>query len=218
MSEASTKDLILDAAEQQFADKGFAGTSLRAIMKNADVNMASIHYHFGSKEALIEAVVRRIAEPINRERLALLDDLEASHPEGELPLRGVIVAFLTPVKRLYAHPRGRTFFPRLMGRMTMEAGEELSPVMASIFGETGARFMAALGRAVPHLDSEEVFWRLHFAIGAMAFAIAAPGIHHHNVHSITEPPDPGTSFDRLVNFVTAGMEAPAPTVTRKANK
>lgn len=63
MSEITTKNRILDTAEKLFAKQGFAATSLRAIIKEADVNTASVHYHFGSKEGLIEAVLKRQAAP-----------------------------------------------------------------------------------------------------------------------------------------------------------
>ncbi len=65
MSEMTTKTLILDTAEKLFATNGFTGTSLRAIIKEAGVNTASVHYHFGSKEGLIEEVLRRRAAPLN---------------------------------------------------------------------------------------------------------------------------------------------------------
>src|SRR5918996_5614170 len=69
---ASTRERILDAAEQRFADEGFAGTSLRKITALAGVNVAAVNYHFGSKEELLRAVLSRIVEPVNRERLELL--------------------------------------------------------------------------------------------------------------------------------------------------
>ena len=68
-----TKQRILDSAERLFAEYGFAGVSLRTIIADAKVNLAAIHYHYRSKEALFDAVILRRLEPINRERLELLD-------------------------------------------------------------------------------------------------------------------------------------------------
>ena len=48
----STKNKILDAAEVLFADKGFNGTSLREITSYAEVNLAAVNYHFGSKKGV----------------------------------------------------------------------------------------------------------------------------------------------------------------------
>ena len=77
MSTADTKLTILDTAERLFADHGFGATSLRNIISEAEVNLAAVHYHFGSKEALIKAVLERRIIPLNLERLRLLDLAEA---------------------------------------------------------------------------------------------------------------------------------------------
>ena len=55
MAQSETVERILDAAEQLFAEKGFAETSLRLITSKAGVNLAAVNYHFGSKKALIQA-------------------------------------------------------------------------------------------------------------------------------------------------------------------
>ena len=52
-----TKDRILESAEKLFAEQGYAATSLRSIIAAAGVNLASVHYHFHSKESLLEAVM-----------------------------------------------------------------------------------------------------------------------------------------------------------------
>ncbi len=47
----TTKDKILNAAEKLFAEQGFNGTSLREITSAAEVNLAAVNYHFGSKKS-----------------------------------------------------------------------------------------------------------------------------------------------------------------------
>src|ERR1022692_2401549 len=79
-----TKERILDTAERLFAKQGYAATSLRGIIAEAGVNLAAVHYHFHSKEALLEAVILRRSVPANRERLALLDRFEKER-EGNPP-------------------------------------------------------------------------------------------------------------------------------------
>ncbi len=75
---SDTKQRILDTAERLFADRGFAGTSLRAITREADVNQAAVHYHYGSKDELLKAVLNRLIVPMNEERLRLLDEATAA--------------------------------------------------------------------------------------------------------------------------------------------
>ena len=72
MAKTDTKTRILDTAERLFAQKGFDAVSLRNIIASAKVNLAAVHYHFGSKQALVHAVIGRRLRPINGERLAKL--------------------------------------------------------------------------------------------------------------------------------------------------
>ena len=90
-----TKEKLLDAAEELFADHGFASTSLRDITTEADVNLAAVNYHFGSKLDLLRAVFARRIGPVNAERLERFDALD--DPDVEEVLR----AFIAPLfKRL----------------------------------------------------------------------------------------------------------------------
>ena len=70
-----TREKILDAAEALFVERGYAATSLRAIATAAGVNLAATNYHFGSKMGLFAAVFHRRIEPINQQRLVLLNEL-----------------------------------------------------------------------------------------------------------------------------------------------
>lgn len=65
MAQSDTVDRILDAAEELFADRGFAETSLRMITSRAKVNLAAVNYHFGSKKSLIQAVFARFLTPFS---------------------------------------------------------------------------------------------------------------------------------------------------------
>jgi len=60
---------ILNSAEELFAVKGFNATSMRAITDKANVNLAAVNYHFGSKDNLIFEVIKRGIQPINASRL-----------------------------------------------------------------------------------------------------------------------------------------------------
>ena len=73
MKQKYTKTKILNAAEDLFAARGPNAVSLRQVISRAKVNLAAIHYHFGSKESLLQAVLSRRLVPLNAERLALLE-------------------------------------------------------------------------------------------------------------------------------------------------
>ncbi len=80
-----TKERLLDSAEHLFSRRGFSATSVRQITAEANVNLAALNYHFGSKEQLISAVFARRLGPLNEERIGLLERC-CSEPSGEYPL------------------------------------------------------------------------------------------------------------------------------------
>ena len=99
-----TKERILDTAERLFAEQGYTATSLRGIIAEAEVNLAAVHYHFHSKEALLEAVILRRSVPANRERLILLDRCEQAAGNRPPSLEQVIEAFVAPTFRMARDP------------------------------------------------------------------------------------------------------------------
>ena len=86
-------DALLDAAEAEFADAGIETGSLRKIMRAASADPGAVHYHFGGRKALAEAVLSRVLVPLNARRLELLDRAEAS---GELTLAELVDALVRP--------------------------------------------------------------------------------------------------------------------------
>src|SRR5260370_621303 len=101
---------------------------LTAIIADAKVNLAAIHYHYRSKEALFDAVILRRLEPINRERLAILDAYE------QPTLEQVLEAFLAPAFRVGADPDGGPTFVRLMGRIFWGQTSGFFPLVEVTFG------------------------------------------------------------------------------------
>ena len=79
---------ILRVAETLFAEKGFDGTSIRDIAKEAKINIAMVSYYFGSKEQLLEAIIlnRATAIKLQLDILTLedLDPLQKIHKLIEL--------------------------------------------------------------------------------------------------------------------------------------
>ena len=91
---------ILDAAENTVAELGFAGASLREIVREARVNLATVYYYFGSKRGLMEAVLKRRFGPLREEHLALLREFEAAANGRPLPVEKILEAMLLPPLRL----------------------------------------------------------------------------------------------------------------------
>jgi AcrR family transcriptional regulator len=204
---AETRERLLDTAEQLFAEEGIARTSLRAITLAAGVNVAAIHYHFGSKEALLQSVFARHLAPVNRERLARLEAIEEHAATRQLSLERVLEAFLAPVLGLLGDPEGARLAV-LFGRLYTEPEDLVVNLLREQFREVADRFTAALRRALPELSESEVVWRLHCAIGAVGHVLASA--HQPEVARELGLPraDDATMLRRLTAFCAAGFRAP----------
>lgn len=206
MTLADTKERLLDAAERLFAAEGFAATSLRDITAAADANLASVNYHFGGKEGLLEAIFERRLAPVNRERLRLLARLR-ERAQGAPALEEVLWAFLEPPFRAIAETgEGGRHFMRIAGRMHSD------PVRWGAFFErqfdaVAERFRDAFVGALPELPAEEVVRRMHYLIGAMAHtfcwaeAMCPLGARLEG--------DAKSTLHSLLRFAASGMRAPA---------
>ena len=161
-----TKKKILDSAQRLIGSQGYAATSVRHIISEAGVNLAAIHYHFGSKEDLLAAVIARKADLVNEERMNLLDRLEAEAGTGPLSVKKVLEAWFLPMAEA---ADGDPSFVLLMGRLMSEG--MLQTIVEKHFREPAERITGALRRALPELPDEEFRWRMHFMFGAMAFTM-----------------------------------------------
>ncbi|MBI2487952.1 MAG: TetR/AcrR family transcriptional regulator [Deltaproteobacteria bacterium] len=207
MDEKDTKERILDTAECLFAEKGIKETSVREITSAAEAHLAAVNYHFGSKEGLIRAVLTRRTEPLNKERLRILETFEVEAGSTPVPLESILHALFTPpIKLCLKHPD----FMRLAGRMLSEPDKELRRVFVSQFEEVFLRFKTALGRTLPDLPEKELLWRMHFIAGAM--------IHTYTNYAVLESLSSGLCIltddeevvERLISFCVAGLRTPLP--------
>jgi AcrR family transcriptional regulator len=207
----NTKERILDTAERLFAKQGYAATSLRGIIAEAGVNLAAVHYHFHSKEALLEALILRRSVPANRDRLALLDRFEkeaGGHPPA---LEKVIEAFVAPTLQMSRDPQtGGIVFMKLLGRLHAE-GVLLPRILTTQFGDVLERFGAALRAALPDLPPEELSWRLNLAVGALAQTLRGGSKDLETISNLPLSFDSENVLERLVAFLSAGFRAPVPT-------
>ena len=203
----TTKDRLLDAAEELFSNRGIDATSLRAVTSAAGANLASVNYHFESKDGLVRSVFLRRLEPLNNERLELLDALEVAAAGSPIELEAILDAWVMPALRMGQSPEGKRF-KRLLGRIYSEPGDSLQTLLRELFGEILQRFSAAIGRTLPELSSEELMWRVHFMLGAMIHTVAdQPSIRAFS-GGLCDPSDIEGVRRRLIDFVSAGLRSP----------
>ncbi len=164
---ARTRTRILDAAERLFGEHGVKATSLRSITSEAEVNLAAINYHFGSKEGLVHEVLNRLVGPVNEERLRRLDVLLDANPKPEL--EEILEAFVYPP--LEAKISKGVSGMRMLARVHIDGDPEFEEAFLRQFGAVGTRFFTALRQVLPQLDHETLFFRFHFCVGALVHSL-----------------------------------------------
>ena len=212
-----TREAILDTAESLFAQQGHEATSMRQITGAAGVNLASVNYHFGSKESLVQAVLKRRLEVLNRERLRLLDELEAQSGVKPLKPSQIVDAFFGTLLRLAADPAqaGSTFLPLLERTMT-DPTDFIRALFAEEYADVLARYRNALFAALPDVPRAEIIWRFQFMLGATSYAIMGTDL----LRSVTglagdeaeQPNDRELLLPRLMSFLLGGLRSPLPHV------
>lgn len=162
-AQAATKQAIFLTAERLCALHGFQKVSVRDITAAAGVNLASVNYHFGSKDALLFRIFHRRASELNRERARMLHAAHDRHA-GAPPVREILEALFAPPLRWSepANPRqvSMQFIIRARAEGTAEMREALQHDVSHL-----ERFAQALIAARPDLPRETVYWRLHFCLG-----------------------------------------------------
>jgi len=207
-----TQNRILDAAEELFLQHGFEGASMRMLTARAGVNLAAINYHFGSKDALIEAVLRRRLDPMNANRIAALDRLEAQVADQSVEPNAIIGAFVGTSLRMIEDARGggRNFI-RLLGRTYTDPDKRIRALIGQLYAPTMERYKAAFARALPDLPGDELIWRMHFMFGTLSYTLAAT-----DTVQLIAGCKPEDRYDarlleaRLTVFLAAGLLAPLP--------
>ena len=197
-----TKKQILNAAEKLFASLGFAGTSLRAIIREAGVSFAAIHYHFGSKEELFIAVVRRVAEPIVTEQLRQLKILEES---DHLPsVSEILMAFVTPPLQMLKQGSEES---RIHAQFMGCCRTELHPVHKRAeqeFRRIEQRFLYILTKVLPHKYPTELKWKLDLIVAMLVRILNK--IEESEIFSENNyVEDIDQLVQRLVNFISYGI-------------
>jgi AcrR family transcriptional regulator len=215
---ADTKTRILDAAEQLFMEHGFEATSLRSLTAAACVNLAAVNYHFGSKEELFQAVLTRRLDPMNQERIDLLERIEREAAGRPVACEKILSAMLIPALRLARdEKRGGKNFLRLVGRAYADPAPFIRHFLSAQYAGMIGRYKEAFGRALPHLPKQELTWRLHFVMGALSYTLAGTDALKlfSQVAGERDKDNDELLIQRLAPFLVAGLKAPALGDTRK---
>ncbi len=205
----TTRERLLDVAEQMFADHGFRATSLRLITEQAKINNAAVNYHFRSKEDLVKAVLERSFKPVNDARMRALDEAEAAAAGAPLTIEAVLRALFEPTLTAW---KSNASFILIAGRLQQEPDPDLHALSLSLYRDLIHRFLAAAKRAMPAVPGEDLFFWIHFLFGAVVHAL----LSYSDIERLSGGRNildaPGSFVESLVAFGAAGLRTrfPAP--------
>ncbi|HLG83852.1 MAG TPA: TetR/AcrR family transcriptional regulator [Bradyrhizobium sp.] len=166
MASDQTRSAILAAAERLYADRGFGDVTLRDIVAEANVNLAAVNYHFGSKDELIAELFVTRSLQLNRERLRELRAAEDAGG-GVADIADILRALVGPTLRGCLGPDTQhSTAARFMIRVNIESVPAIRRIRNREIDHL-RKFIAAMKRALPDSGDVELYWGLHFAL-AMA--------------------------------------------------
>ena len=203
---ADTRAAILDAAEALFSEHGFDAVTGRQVAREAGVDSALVHYYFGDKRGLFDAVFLRRAEILNAERLEALDRYENA-AGAAMTLEGVMEAFLRPVLEPSTHtgPGWRNYFALVaqVNNTPVWGGE----TMTRYFDPVIHRLIALLRKVLPEARDEDLYWSYHMLSGALTLSLGQTGRLDLLSGGLCRSSDLTAACDHLVPFAAAGFRA-----------
>ena len=200
-----TRERILSAAEQLFAERGIDGVSMRDIAAIAMVPLALVSYHFGSKDALYRSIFTHRYEPLTEERMARLNAVDLKRP-GAATLRQIVAAFLEPILRL-RKARGGRHFAVLLAREASDPNEGRRGILSRYLDPTGKAFIDALQRALPKHSKADIAWGYQFLVGALVMNLCDTGRVTRLSGGVCKSGDTDAALERMVRFAAKGFEA-----------
>ena len=203
-STIDTKEQILIVAERLFAERGFAGTTLRNVVSEAGVNLAAVHYHFGSKEELFRAVVQRFARPVVEQELKLLSELEAK--AGRPSVEEILTAMVKPSLEILSQDDDRhSIRAQFMGRCRTEP-EPIQSIAYDEFAPASKAFLDTLQQVLPEQSLAQLGWKFDLVITALVRVLMEAGKPHALLKS-NRPKDIQATTQQLVKFLSPGMRS-----------
>jgi AcrR family transcriptional regulator len=166
----NSSHVLLLTAERLYAERGLDGVSMREIAREAEQkNNSALHYHFGSKEALIDAILRYRMQDVDALRMAYLDRCEH---EGRTDLRAAVEALVMPLGHGLISSRPNNHYNRFLAAVQIHPDIDLLAHGNEEVQEGFRRVQAMLARALPHLPPVVLRQRYLTSIALITFSLA----------------------------------------------
>jgi AcrR family transcriptional regulator len=170
-----TRERIMKAAERLFAERGYDGTSIRAIVAKARVNQAAINYHFDGKDGLYHEVLRAAFRALTEQQLEHADEMRAMSREAAL------VEF---IRRQLRPLLGRDEYSRHMRILNWETVRPTA-VFRKLLSEEAAPFMGLAVELVRRFQPEADQRTL---VAAAVWLLGQCSVFLRNREQLADPP------------------------------
>lgn len=167
---ADTREQILEAAWDLFAERGFEDVSVRDVTNAAGVNLASVSYHFGGKDGLIQETVKRCLNPLYQYGIQLLAEAEAEYGGiDKIPLRRLFVCWMRPLYMPEECGVRSDLILRLIARYLIEHDYSVPLISKQLLTELFKRYTKAMSYHFPDLSDDQIIQRIIFSEGAALY-------------------------------------------------
>ena len=211
MADTDTRDKLVAAAERLFAERGVDNVSLREINRAAgQKNVAALHYHFGSRRALMLAIFERRMSGINRRRLEMVDAIAASGREADC--HDIVSAMVLPLAEQLVDPARGGHYVRFLAQAVADPGVDLGDLVRGRFDHGIAVTKRLLRTLLTDVPPEIIEQRIHLAATQMVYALADQ--ERHRARAETPTGDLWLFVDNLVDSIAGMLVAPVSDTTR----
>ena len=199
----TSRDRILAAAEDVFAEHGFDATTLRLIAAGAEVPIGLIAYHFGNKAGLYRAVFEARSPAMVEQRMAglALCRLETD-PDKRLEL--IVKSVLVPMLGLRLSGRA-TNFGMLLAREVSDPRSIERGIVRDILDPIATAVTEQLSAVLPGRSRASIHWIYHAMIGAMVYAMGDAGRICRLSGGAADPNDVDRATLELISIVLDGI-------------
>lgn len=201
-----TASVILDAAEKLFSRNGFHGVTVRAVAEECGVDSALVHYYYGTKQALFDAVFERRTALVNQDRMDTMARYEQEHGDA-MTVEGVATAFLMPLldRARHSDPGWKHYFA-LVG-LVNNSRDWGAKTMTAHFDQVVRRFIDLLQRVLPDASTEDLFFSYHFLTGALTLTLSDTGRLDRLSDGRCSSSDIDAIAPRMIEYAAAGFRA-----------
>lgn len=209
MNHKGTSASIVNAAEILFAEQGFTETTVRQITSRAEVNLAAINYHFGSKKGLIQAVAEKSLTPLCSELEQMLEQRQSVLDAGQITLEELLEMLMRTLLIVnHENVNSLAVFMRLLELSYMQNQGELRAFLINSYSEKLQPFIQLLRQDSAPMKDDEFFWRLHFLLGSITFTLS--NFHTLNVlekKAFDSAAEVEKILHRMIPVLSAGLQA-----------